>query len=320
MIDPQAVPEPSAPVEHHADFLELCVLRSHQRSVSFQEFARDMRMTGATETLLDSEQPDGGDHVDDRTEGLVEAAFAELDHRRRSCGNLAGSYPFDFSADGNRLTAHEGYAESLYTFLALLSWFGKDAGPRGSDGEKLFEEVAASASEVYLGGPGHRVHSYVFGFPRRVGPSGFAQALDELCRKLGEGRGHHSGRPMLPDQKDGKLDVVAWVDFTDAREGKLIAFGQCATGSNWKQKISELPSPDLWCAQWMAETPTVLPIRCFFVPHRVEAQRWIFSCRFGGILYDRCRIASLASAIGDTLQRRLVEWSGHVLNGIRNSA
>jgi len=314
MIDPLAVPDPTSPAEHHADFLELCAFRSSKRSISFQEFVRDLRMASATETLLDSEQWDDEGEGDERSEGLAEAAFAELDERRRCCGGRTDRYPFDI--EGESLSLGPSPEESLYTFLALLSGFGKDAGPDGADGEKLFEEICAKVAEAYLGGPGERARSFVFGFPRRVKPPGFAQALDELCKELGEGNGHHTGRPKLPDQKDAKLDIVAWVEFADGRQGKLITFGQCATGRNWGDKVSELPRPDDWCKHWMADSPAVAPIRSFFVPHRVEQEKWSHTCTFGGILYDRCRIASLAANLGADLKRQWTNWSSHVLGEI----
>jgi hypothetical protein len=315
MIDPRSIPAPTSPAEHHADFLELCAFRSAKGSISFQEFMRDLRMASATETLLDSELLNDDDDGDERSEGLAEAAFAELDDRRRSCGGETSSYPFEF--EGDSLSLGPSPDESLYTFLALLSWFGKDAGPEDTDGEKLFEEICAKIAEAYLGGPGQRVRSYVFGFPRRLKPPGFAGALDELCNQLGEGNGHHKGRPKLPDQKDGKLDIVAWVEFADGRQGKLITFGQCATGRNWDEKVVELPPPDRWCTHWMAESPSVVPIRSFFVPHRVEQRNWSHTCTFGGILYDRCRIASLGSTLDADLRRQWMRWSSHVLEKIR---
>lgn len=315
MIDPESVPAPSAPPEHHADFLELVALRNPQRRVSFQDFARDMRMTGATEALRDSDDSEEVNGADDRTEALVEAAFDELDRRRAACGATKISYPF--AVDGGGLLAEPGHDGSIYTFLALLSWYGKDKGPPGTDGEKLFEEIAAKTAEAYLGGPASRVHSYVFGFPRRLAPAGFSAALDDLCKQLREGGGHHRGRPTRPDQKDAKLDVVAWVDFADQREGKAIIFGQCATGANWKGKLSELPEPSRWCSFWMADQLVVPPTKSFFVPHRVEADQWTYSGTFGGLLYDRCRIASLAGAIDGPLQQRVAEWSTHVLAVIR---
>jgi hypothetical protein len=316
MIQPDSVPEATAPAEFHADFLELCTLRSVNRSVSAQEYIRDLRIGNATEAIADAHDEDP-DREDDDSEDLAQQAFDELDERVRNFGPSSGHYPFEVAS--NTLSLRVGGDQSLYTFLALLSWFGKDAGPPGTDGEKLFEDVCARAAESYLGMSGGRVTSVVFGFPRRVLARGFAAALDSLCQSMGEGGGHRKGRPKLPDQKDGKLDIVTWVEFHDRRQGKLISFGQCATGRNWGEKISELPPPERWCGHWMADTLTVLPVRSFFVPHRIDRENWSYSGTFGGLLYDRCRIASLASDADDPLRTQWAQWSAHVLHEIRRN-
>ncbi len=317
MIDPDTVPEATAPREHHADFLELSALRSKKNSISIQEFIRDLKMANATEAIADSEGYDEEEEPDDLTEALAEAAFSEVDDRKRACGLSSGWYPFEIG--NNTVTLRDNAEASLYTFLALLSWFGKDAGPTGTNGERLFEEVCAKATEAYLGGPHKHVRSFVFGFPRRVLPKGFKAALDALCNEMGEGSGHRPGRPKLPHEKDAKLDVVVWRDFEDKRQGKLIAFGQCATGRDWVGKVIELPSPIDWCTTWMADRPTVWPVRTFFVPHRVDEVNWLDTGIKGGLLYDRCRIASLSSGMDQDLQASWANWSAHVLQKIRGT-
>jgi hypothetical protein len=318
MIDPDTLPSPTDSAGCHADFLELSALRSPTAGVSIYSLIRDLRLASANEVVADSEESDQQDESDDQSEPIAEAAFAEFDDRGRSCGADPGHYPFEVSINAIRL--RDDADQSLYTFLALLSWFGKDAGPDRADGEKLFEEICAKATETYLGSPHSHVKSFVFGFPRRLQPSGFAAALDKLCHELGEGQGHRRGRPTLPNQKDGKLDIVAWRAFEDHREGKIIAFGQCATGKNWEAKITELPQPHTWCAHWMMDSPVVEPIRSFFVPHRIDHTEWSLKCRLGGILYDRCRIASLASGLVDaSLEAEWTAWSRHVLQEIRST-
>jgi len=240
----------------------------------------------------------------------------ELDDRSRACGPT-GVYPFDITE--NTLALRQDGDSSLYTFLALLSWYGKDAGPSGTNGERLFEDVCAKAAEGYLGSPHSCVKSVVFGFPRRVLPSGFAGALDVLCNELGEGQGHRTDRETLPDQKDAKLDIVAWRFFEDRREGKIVAFGQCATGHDWEAKATELPHPLQWCSHWMLDNLVVEPVRSFFVPHRIDRAEWTHKSRLAGILYDRCRIASVASSINGSLKADLVAWSSHVLQRIRSA-
>jgi len=97
--------------------------------------------------------------------------------------------------------------------------------------------------------------------------------------------------------------------------GKLIGFGQCATGHNWRTKLSELQTPAFW-KKWITEPAAVDPVRMFFVPFRVEAIKWDDASIDGGILFDRCRIASLAANLDDALRRSCRRWTRHVLKGI----
>ena len=318
MIQTDSVPDATASAEDHADFLELCAFRSTSGGFSNQEFIRDLRIGNASETVADSSDQDDEGEPDEETEAISQSAFDELDERRRHFGTNIDHYPFDVSSTS--VSVKPGGEKSLYAFLALLSWYGKDAGPPGTDGERIFEDVCAKAVEVYLGGPAERVRSHVFGFPRRVLPKGFAAALDFLCKECGEGTGHHKGRANLPDQKDAKLDIVAWIEFEDRRAGKVMTFGQCATGKNWEKETKERElQPDPWCRYWMTESPAVIPFRSFFIPHRIERDNWYYTCVFGGVLYDRCRIASLASRANGDLQKQWIDWSAHVLQEIRGT-
>ena len=272
-------------------------------------------MNSANEVVADSRDDDRRLDDDDHGEPIAEAAFAEFDDRQRACGAAAGGYPFRVT--NNALTLHECAESSLYVFLALLSWSGKVPGPLGPTGTNSARRC----------GKGRRAKPRQSARPCEVvgiwlssalEPKGFAAVLDHLCEILGEGQGHHKGRPTLPNQKDGKLDVVAWRAFADQREGKIITFGQCATGRDWETKITELPQPHKWCAHWMTDSPVVDPIRSFFVPHRVEQSDWSHKSRLGGILYDRCRIASLAPA-DERLRDEWAAWSLHVLQRVRGN-
>lgn len=317
MIDPKHPPSPTDRPEDHADYLELMALKRRGAAVSIYEYIKDLNVASADEVIGDSD-PDSAGQAFDQSEPIAEAAFAELDDRRDACDATARHYPFDVSNDS--LKRRPDGERSVYTFLALLSWYGTSMQQTELNGVQLFEDVCASAAAAYLGGPSPHVKSYVFGFPRRIAPKGFKDALDDLCKQLGEGEGHRKGRPKLPHEKDAKLDLVAWKDFHDRRQGKLITFGQCATGGDWVQKITELPATFDWCTTWMADRPGVWPLRSFFVPHRVDRTNWFDACVKGGLLLDRCRIASLSSGVDRNLQDKLAAWSSHVvtvINGVR---
>jgi hypothetical protein len=309
--------------ERLADWLELCALKDSDRNASFSDLVRDLDVSGSfdaspsLEDTLEDEDVAGAEiaieepvqHENkNKCEAAAEGAFLEVSERFVACGDN-GAYPFEVG--DNYLEVRDETAQSVYVFLLLLSTFGHDAGPARGDGAKLFEEVSAQAAETYLGG-NRLACSKVFGFPRRLQPKDFGPALDDLCRAMGEGVGHRE-RPTSKDQKDAKLDVVAWRGFPDGRRGKLIAFGQCATGANWPDKLTELQPQD-WCRFWMQETPATLPIRLFFVPHRIEEQTWFHTCVHGGVLFERCRIAHLAQSSPADLVTRLTAWSRFVLD------
>ncbi len=137
-------------------------------------------------------------------------------------------------------------------------------------------------------------------------------ALNDLCERLGEGGGARM-RPNSRHQKDAKLDLVVWRPFPDARSGKLVGFGQCAAGADWRDKLSEL-QPRAFTGQWMTEQLAIEPTRLFFCPFRVERARWPTVVFESGVLFDRCRIALHAAAINDDIVNQCERFTRHVLD------
>jgi len=306
VIEPAALSVTDS-VEMLADWVEIHAFRDRDGNGSHVDLMKALRMSGTADAL---DEDEGLEFLIGGYEGAVESAFTEIEDRFRACGAKDGAYPFELETD--YIAMAKNTRSSVYTFLLLLSCFGDRAGLR--QGAKLFEEVCAKAAEAYLGGAHINVKSRVFGFPRRVLPKRFESALQSLCDEIREGTGARK-RPNSSDQKDAKLDIVAWHHFDDARPGKLIAFGQCATGRNWSEKLSDL-QPREWCVLWMQDQPAVHPIRMFFVPHRISLRDWFQSSLYGGILFDRCRIASHSSLIEKPLRKQLAAWSKEVLDKI----
>lgn len=314
MIQTLILPSPTSPMEHRADWLELRTLQVGARGISLREIIRDFKIGGVIDSTDEWEEGiDTGLDEDDLSEVIAEEIFAEIHDRQLASGE---AYPFELTGEHIRL--REELETSIYIFLMLLSKYGKDAGPSGSNGAKLFEDVCARALGNYLGGEHPHVSTFAFGFPRRTLPKDFRPALDEMCLLMGEGIGSRGDQPKTRTQKDAKLDIVAWRDFADKRQGKLIAFGQCATGADWTEKRSELPDPGKWCQLWMHRVPHVHPIRVFFVPHRVERDEWELTCTLGGILFDRCRITYHAGNFDHTSTNDSALWAEYVLREMRN--
>jgi hypothetical protein len=302
----------------HADWLELRALLAADGNSSIEDLVREFRRGQTTES---------NDKGSQASQNAAEAAFAELIDRSNHCG---GAYPFDLGR-GFIQYAPNDHSGAIYIFLLLLHQFGKDAGPSGAHGERLFEEVCCRAAELYFGGPGQGGRAAVFGFPRRILPKSFCAALSALCFQMGEGVGSNMNAPLVNDQKDATLDIVAWRNFADGRAGKIIGFGQCATGfSDWRQKATEM-RPDAFSKIWMQKTIAVDPLRMFFVPWRVPEDDWHLVCVLGGVLFERCRVAQFARDLvpfsDDGVETReriaaclraILDWNASVVDRLRS--
>jgi hypothetical protein len=129
---------------------------------------------------------------------------------------------------------------------------------------------------------------------------------------LGEGQGFKDQSTF--QRKDDKVDLVAWKVFRDRRTSKLVMFGQCASGNNWKDKFAELQADEFW-AQWMQDGKISPLIRSFYVPHRIDNAQWDYTARRTGLLFDRCRIAYWAASAPEIQKdSRYLRWSKSFLS------
>lgn len=313
------LPAPSATAngETHADWLELAALASPRRTGSAEDLIGAMRASGVADALVDDALEDDEPDIDavtdrgsERTQALAESALALAEERSRSV-RRPQRYPFD--ARGRSLIARHGAASSTYTYLLLLSHYGESSGPPGEKGAELFEAVSAVAACNYLGGDATGAVAYRFGSPRRTTVTGFADALDDMCIKMSEGGGANRSRLTISQQMDAKLDLAVWVPMPDQRYGKITGLGQCATGRNWTDKVSELQA-DAWCRKWLLQQPPVVPTRMFFLPHRVSNTDWTDRAYDAGVMFDRCRLTAYAARLPADLRHRVWRWNAHVLH------
>ena len=302
------LPNMGDPREVQADWLEWSALTVPQAFVSWTSYHGDLTKAGSDDALETPREQEEDDFLED----VINEVEFELRLRREACGGRTGSYPYETTHEG--VTYSRNGNDLTYRFLLLMSLFGKDAGPLRSHPERLFEELCSIALHEYLGGAtAVGLDRAVFGFPRRVLPKHFPEALNELCTKLGQGSGS-SGRKPEGDQKDAKLDLVAWRSFPDGRRGKLIGFGQCATGADWKEKAFEL-QPRKWCGLWMKDPACIDPFSSLFIPHRPSEDAWLKAAHYAGVLFDRCRIAWLIPNPKGELSTKIQDWVDHVEKG-----
>ena len=291
------VPSSRAPEHELADFAEL--LCWQQGNVSVTALAQSLGR------LAENDYSDGVPEEEEIPNDIA-GAFQEIERRIVACD---GGYPFEVDERGNALHTIQdvGNGKHLvykYLLLATRLKMNNNRKHENIDGADLLEYLAAEVARQYLG---TRAESIVFGTAEDA--SDFPNKVDSLCKRLGEGEGFTKGGRRSRYKKDDKLDVVAWKAFTDRREGKLIAFGQCKTGTNWKDHVSQL-QPDVFCRKWFQLQPVLMPVRMFFISEALSSVDWGDYSVEAGLLFDRCRIVDFCDDINGGLSAKLESWTG----------
>ncbi len=290
-------PSPRAEEHELADFVELVAWREGRMSA--------VELTRCLGRLDETDYTDGVPE-EDELDAAVVPVFAELERRSEAC---PGGYPFRlddsgqtarFIADGAGNVGHAIYA---YLLLATRLNMNVDRIHGGIDGAALFEEVAAASAKCYLG---ERSKSIVFGAAAQ--DVAFDAKIEDLCRRIGEGDGFFNRDRGRRRQRDGKLDVVAWTPFSDRTPGKVLVFGQCKTGTHYRDHLAQL-QPDAFCSKWFRSQPAVKPVRAFFVAEALPRSRWRDIAVDAGLLFDRCRIVDFVDGTDAQILAKVQAWT-----------
>lgn len=293
-----ALPSPRADVHELADFAELLAWQND--SVSAREILAYLGRTS------DNEYNEGVDDEDDINADALDDVMIEIDRRSKSC---VGGYPFALDLKGTVLR-HDPSDSSeraiVYRYLLLSTRLNMTADKVQADidGTGLLEEISAAVLRCYLGYD--RAQSVVFG--TAIGGT-FRDKVDALCGALGEGGGFEALDPGPVNANDDRLDSVAWIPFSDMRNGKLIIFCQCKTGSSWKEHTTQL-QPDAFIKRWMKHrTFLVVPVRAFCVSESTCPIHWGGLVSYAGLLFDRLRLVDFLDRIEPDLLERIRTWN-----------
>lgn len=225
---------------------------------------------------------EGIESSDDISVSILDAAIAECSNRYQYCPN---NYPFVTGTSSLDLKSEDSWHNDIYTFLLLATRMNmRDNREQGGyDGTKLFEQLCAFVTKEYYG---KHCQAKVFG-TAISGP--FKEKVEDLLRSLNI-RGHFTDpEGSTAHQKDGNLDIVAWIPFSDKKDGQMIALGQCKTGTHWEGLLTEL-DPEGFFALYSSQQPYSKPIKMFFVTESFGKYKWGERCSSGGVLFDRTRI------------------------------
>ena len=198
------------------------------------------------------------------------------------------------------------------TRTSRFGGFGLNKKHAGIDGTELFEQLCAEVASRYFG-DGSR--SFVFGTSSDT--RSFSDRVKALCQQIGEGSTYKNRSGGNPQAKDDGLDVVVWNPFNDARQGKLIGFGQCKTGTHYEEHFTRL-KPDAFCKNWFDSMPAVDPVRMFFITDELPEDRWYKRSTYAGILFDRSRVIELCQTISSQTLAYISAWTraAAIANGL----
>jgi hypothetical protein len=300
---------PSAKADTHelADFAEL--LAWVRGTTSAREI---IAYLGRLEENDDNE---GCDDADDTNADELDEVMNEIERRQAACQS---GYPFSLEREGTvlRYDSHaDNHRADAYRYLLLSTRLNMNTQRMHAeiDGTKLLEELAAHVLRCYVGGG--RARSKVFG---TAAEGTFSEKIEQLCVDLGEGNGFRTLDTGAVNANDDKLDTVTWIPFSDEKSCKLVIFGQCKTGTNWRDTLTQLV-PDSFIRRWIADPLILTPIRAFCISEAADRGRWNGDALYGGLFFDRCRLIDFCQDIEPDLLRRLQTWNTAAVATIRFS-
>lgn len=298
------IPSPRPTLSEIADFMEFNCITNDNGSFSTVELSTAMGIPG-----------DDGDVPGEDPENY-DCALSEVDDRYIFANR---HYPFETSNKSIRIrTDVNDVVKDIYFFLLLSTRENMSAGrvADGIDGTAIFEELCAAVLKNYFG---ESCCSFVFGTGCNDNDT-FGNRVQKMLDSFTEGK--MSFRHPDSDkkqQKDGKLDIVAYIPFADRKKGQFIAFGQCKTGTNWQASISQL-NPKAFCDSYCTPPPGFTPIAVFMVAEAFE-ENWELLLRYSnGILFDRLRIMNyLPQKIEEDLLSKIRKWNTSVIRKYHGS-
>ena len=195
-----------------------------------------------------------------------------------------------------------GHAFCLLLTFAQQEHKGLPTGGWITTGE-LFERFA----ERCLRRQGWRVLRT--GWESGINTAAFQTIVSQVAAMLNEEMGAEEVIEDFERANEEGLDLAGHHPFPDGRRGVPAYLVQCASGANWKQKVTT-PNLDLW-RDFIAFS--AIPNRCFCFPVALsEADLRVYCRRSKGLFMDRYRLlhrgGGLTSNLTKSLGNDILTW------------
>ena len=245
------------------------------------------------------------DHQRDLGNEIADIGWAEI-RQRQSWGGVSS----DLSIAANRLTFDANWLDdpirAFFVMLSILKLY-----PDWSEGHRdfpvqgeLFEKVAEEICPGLL--PGWKTVRTGWSPDNAISIN---TIVDDLCDRL-HTRGNSELDEWISDAaNDGGLDIVCYREFPDTREATPTYFLQCASGTNWRNKI-HTPSAISWMKYLNAAVQPGTGIVAPFVISTEEVRHAGLSGQT--TVFDRIRLLQAAYEnqilLSDRVKNEVVEW------------
>lgn len=261
-------------------------------------------LTKPSRMISDEDDIMGIDDDSDRYLQKIDEISSEILYRIQVGENL---YPFQLEdSDYNlRYVAKSEYSVVVYPYLLLATRanMSKDRIKENIDGSLLFEHLCSLVVKNYFG---FRAEVDILGTSKEDSKS-FREKLRSIARLLGEGGEIHEHPGHKP--QDDNVDVIVWKGFKDKQPSKMIAFGQCKTGTSWSDRLSEL-NTDAFCKTWFTSQPVLTPVRMFFTAQYFPKEIFHVRAYEAGLVFDRFRILDyLPEELDQDIIMKMATWT-----------
>lgn len=287
-----SLPSAQAHKEEIADFWEIQALQNFSIPIS------GLDITKIVSKEFDELNNEGLTSEEDIYYDKLDEVFAHIEDRMKFSNK---NYPFSIGASSIVIDEINTLKEKIYLFLLLCTRFNMKTHKKQNDidGTLLFEHLCANVAANFFG---ENAEALVFG----TGVTGnFQDKVTDLIKRLGEGGKFSNPNLNPPTKNDDGIDIVVWKNFSDGKEGKIIGFGQCKTGtSSWRDGIHKLKPID-FCNKWFTLNPIFEPLPIVFLTDTMNENFNFYSAQKGFLIFNRFRI--MEYIVEDTLDVKIVE-------------
>lgn len=267
------VPSVNASKVEIADFLEIECLANDSKELSLVDISSLVGIAS--------------DEYENTDSGFEDSFFMGLDEVDLRLKDSSQHYPFLTGEKSIFLNENaDALMKEVYTFL-LLSTRGRMNENKtvcGIDGTRLFERLCVQVAQNYFG-KNAQIKPFGTGAIKRLS---FYDKIEDLLQTLSV-KGYHVRKPDgdTGHHQDAGIDLVVFIPFADQNKGIFIGFGQCKTGTTWKDAIEP---PCSFAGSFIEPQFVFEPINFYMVSESFVDSWEQVSRRCGGMIFDRERI------------------------------